>query len=220
MNSESVTASNRRYSGIDRHLIAFNNFLSTVAAAPKPSRPYPAKTRDSDQLSESTKTESSRYMRINHVGEICAQALYQAQGLTARHPQTRKKMQAAAQEEIDHLAWCEQRLFELGGRKSWLNPIWYTGSFGIGYAAGLAGDKWNLGFLAETERQVVDHLERHLGELPEEDQRSREVIRQMQIDENQHAEDAVAHGAAELPQPAKAMMRLASRIMTTASRFI
>ena len=153
-------------------------------------------------------------MRVNHVGEICAQALYQSQALTAKDPSLRAKMQSAADEEVDHLAWCEQRLEELGSRKSILNPVWYAGSFAIGAAAGIAGDKWNLGFVAETERQVVEHLESHLTVLPEQDRRSREVVEQMKQDEAEHARMAVGAGAAALPAPVKSLMKLASRVMT------
>ena len=159
-------------------------------------------------------------MRINHVGEICAQALYQSQALTSRSPEIRKKMKQASEEEIDHLAWCEQRLGELGGRKSYLNPIWYAGSFAIGTAAGLAGDKWNLGFVAETEKQVVEHLDGHLGKLPKSDVRSREVVSQMKEDEAKHAEEAVDAGAAELPPPVRSLMKIASGIMTRTAYWI
>ena len=153
-------------------------------------------------------------MRVNHVGEICAQALYQSQALTASDPALRDKMRSAAADENDHLAWCEQRLQELGSRKSYLNPLWYAGSFVIGAAAGIAGDKWNLGFVAETERQVVSHLDSHLARLPDGDQRSREVVAQMRQDEAEHAEMAVAAGAAILPQVAKKTMGLTSSMMT------
>lgn len=159
-------------------------------------------------------------MRVNHAGEICAQALYHAQAVTARDPALRAAMRTAALEEADHLAWCETRLRELGARPSKLTPLWKLGAFTFGAAAGLAGDKWNLGFLAETERQVVAHLDSHLQKLPEKDARSREVIAQMRADENAHAETAVDAGAAELPRALKQMMQLAARVMTVTAHRI
>lgn len=153
-------------------------------------------------------------MRVNHCGEICAQALYQGQALTARDSAAREALHAAAREETEHLAWTERRIEELGGRKSLLNPLWYAGSFAMGAAAGLLGDKWNLGFLAETERQVVSHLEGHLEGLPGDDAKSRAIVEHMREDEARHAGTAVEHGGAELPAPVKSAMRLASRVMT------
>ncbi len=154
-------------------------------------------------------------MRVNHVGEVCAQALYQGQALTARHPESRDALQQAAREEEDHLAWSAERIRELGGRPSLLNPLWYAGSFAIGAAAGLLGDKWNFAFLAETERQVEEHLAGHLDALPADDERTRAVVEGMRADEARHRESAIALGAAELPEPVKMAMRLASRVMTT-----
>ena len=171
-------------------------------------------------MPEAEKRQSARYMRVNHVGEICAQALYQSQALTARNPAVRENMQDAADEEIDHLAWCERRIEELGGRKSILNPLWYTGSFAIGVIAGVAGDKWNLGFVAETENQVVKHLDSHLGKLSKSDLRSREVVHQMKEDEARHEQQAKQAGAAELPAPAKGLMKCASAIMTRTAHWI
>lgn len=190
--------------------------MQTLCAPARTKRPFPASTEvvEDTELSEQEKRESAGYMRVNHVGEICAQALYQSQALTASDPNLRAKMQSAAAEEVDHLAWCEQRLEELGSRKSVLNPLWYAGSFAIGATAGIAGDKWNLGFVAETERQVVEHLESHLAVLPEQDHRSREVVEQMKHDESEHAKMAVDAGAAMLPAPVKSLMKLASRVMT------
>ena len=153
-------------------------------------------------------------MRVNHSGEICAQALYQGQALTARDSAAKQALEQAAQEETEHLAWTERRIEELGGRKSVLNPLWYFGSFALGAVSGLLGDKWNLGFLAETERQVVEHLEGHLQRLPEEDQKSRAILEQMKDDEARHATSALQHGAADLPSPAKLAMRLSSEVMT------
>ncbi|MGI9310755.1 MAG: 2-polyprenyl-3-methyl-6-methoxy-1,4-benzoquinone monooxygenase, partial [bacterium] len=183
-------------------------------------RAFPARSEDDGSLSAAQRRRSGRYMRVNHVGEICAQALYRSQALTARDAATRERMRRAAEEERDHLAWCEQRMDELGARASLLNPLWRAGAFAIGTAAGLAGDRWNLGFVAETERQVVAHLEGHLGKLPANDARSREVVAQMKQDERAHAEAAVKAGAAELPPPVKRLMKLASRAMTSTAHWI
>jgi ubiquinone biosynthesis monooxygenase Coq7 len=154
-------------------------------------------------------------MRVNHVGEVCAQALYQAQALTARSPELRHQMQQAAREEIDHLAWTQQRLDELGGRVSWLNPLWYAGAFGIGMLAGRAGDSVSLGFVVETERQVEAHLAGHLDRLPASDVRSRAIVHAMKEDEARHAEHASAAGATQLPLPVRWLMRGAARVMTS-----
>ncbi len=212
--------SERNYSAADHILMSASNALETLFGSPRPARDYPGTSEDSTTLSEAEKRQSARYMRVNHVGEICAQALYQSQALTARDAAVRDSMQDAADEEIDHLAWCEQRIGELGGRKSILNPIWYTGSFAIGVIAGIAGDKWNLGFVAETENQVVKHLDSHLGKLPKSDLRSREVVQQMKEDEARHEQQARQAGAAELPAPAKGLMKCASAIMTRTAHWI
>ena len=156
---------------------------------------------------------SGALMRVNHVGEVCAQALYQAQALTASSSELRQSMQAAARDEIDHLAWTEQRLRELGDRPSLLNPLWYAGSYAIGALAGLRGDGWNLGFVVETERQVEAHLEEHLQDLPEADARSRAILRTMKADEARHADDAEAAGARPLPPPIPRLMAAASKLM-------
>jgi len=206
-------ADNRNYSPADQLIIGISHTLQTLFVRPSARRNYPGKSEDGE-LSEQDRQKSAGYMRVNHVGEICAQALYQSQALTASDPALRDKMRSAAADENDHLAWCEQRLQELGSRKSYLNPLWYAGSFVIGAAAGIAGDKWNLGFVAETERQVVSHLDSHLARLPDGDQRSREVVAQMRQDEAEHAEMAVAAGAAILPQVAKKTMGLTSSMMT------
>ena len=207
-------------SPVDRCIGAASSALFTLLGKPQSKRRYPATSEDSEQLSEGDKIQASRYMRVNHVGEVCAQALYQSQALTARNPEVREKMRHSAEEETDHLAWCEQRLEELGGQKSLLNPVWYAGSFAIGTIAGLAGDRWNLGFVAETEKQVVQHLEKHLGQLPQHDTRSREVVSQMKTDEQQHADLAMAAGASELPAPVKRLMQTASRVMTRTAHWI
>jgi ubiquinone biosynthesis monooxygenase Coq7 len=154
-------------------------------------------------------------MRVNHVGEVCAQALYQSQKLVARNPEIQEMLDHSGQEEMDHLAWCETRLQELGSHTSYLNPLWYAGSFAIGLAAGLAGDKWSLGFVAETEKQVENHLESHLEKLPKEDQRSRAIVDQMRIDEIAHGQAAKNAGGANLPEPIQKIMQAMSKIMTT-----
>lgn len=173
-----------------------------------------------DPASESTLNDrdiqvSSGLMRVNHSGEVSAQALYHAQGITARTEEVRQAMQQAADEEVDHLEWCGRRLKELGAHPSYLNPLWYAGSFGIGLVAGLLGDRWSLGFVAETERQVVVHLDSHLKLLPDSDQRSRAILEQMKIDEAEHATMAVESGATELPMTVKKIMTLCSKVMTT-----
>ena len=213
----------RHYTQTDEFMIRLSEVLgktfNTLLVKPSPQRDYPAHSED-DALSVQHRRESGRYMRVNHVGEICAQALYQSQALTASNPTIKTQMQCAADEEIDHLAWCEQRIEELGGRKSLLNPFWYAGAFMIGSIAGIAGDKWNLGLVAETELQVVQHLEAHLGKLPETDLRSKEVVTQMQQDESQHAEQAIAAGAAELPPTVKQLMKFSAKVMTKTAYWI
>ncbi len=212
--------SERNYSAIDKLLISACHALETVFQTPSASREYPATTEDDDSLTDSEKRQSGRYMRVNHVGEICAQALYQSQALTARNADIQQNMQHSAAEEIDHLAWCERRLDELNSRKSCLNPVWYAGSFAVGIVAGIAGDKWNLGFVAETENQVVAHLDGHLGRLPENDLRSRKIVSQMKIDEARHAEQAAQAGAENLPRPIKGLMKAASAVMTRTAHWI
>jgi ubiquinone biosynthesis monooxygenase Coq7 len=165
-------------------------------------------------MSETERAHACGLMRVNHCGEICAQALYQGQALTSRDPSVREALRGAANEETEHLAWTERRVSELGGRKSLLNPLLYVGSLSMGVVAGCFGDQWNLGFLAETERQVEAHLNGHLVSLPLQDQRSRSIVDQMRLDEIQHAETAVRLGAAELPRVAKLAMTMAAKIMT------
>lgn len=202
------------YSFLDKLLLQIDQGISTFAKRIDSSRPYPA-TQENPTLSEKERKISAGLMRVNHSGEVAAQGLYQGQALTARNQTTKIKLQQSALEENDHLAWCSQRLSELNSRASILNPLWYVGSLTIGAMAGLAGDQWSLGFVAETERQVLKHLESHEEKLPQEDQRSREVIRQMHIDEAHHAEVAIAAGAANLPTPIKILMKGISKIMTT-----
>lgn len=171
-------------------------------------------------LNEAEATESARMMRINHTGEVCAQALYQGQALTARLDTVRGSMEQAAQEENDHLAWCEQRIQELGSHTSYLNPVFYAGSFALGALAGALGDKWSLGFVAETERQVVRHLDDHLGRMAPTDQKSRAILEQMKVDEKHHGTVALEAGGAPLPKPVKELMRAMSKVMTGTTYWI
>jgi ubiquinone biosynthesis monooxygenase Coq7 len=210
----------RVYSDLDRLLGHLDQALRTVFGPPPGTRPSPADALPEAALSPAERTEAGRLMRVDHAGEICAQALYQGQALTARRAEVRAKLEQAAAEENDHLAWTEARVKALGTHTSYLNPLWYLGSFLIGAAAGLAGDKWSLGFLAETERQVVRHLENHLVRLPAADAKSRAILAQMKEDEAKHATTALEAGAAELPEPVKRLMRLASRVMTETAYYI
>ena len=205
---------------IDQVIIGFDNALRTLAAPAQTFRPIPGNNLPEHELTEAEKKKSIALMRINHVGEICAQALYQGQALTARNHEVQKALTKAAREETEHLAWTERRIAELGGRKSLLNPIWYGGSFAIGLVAGMLGDKWNLGFLAETEHQVEQHLASHLHELPVQDEKSRAIIDQMKTDEACHATMAVSHGGANMPLPVKLAMKASSKVMTETSYWI
>lgn len=202
---------------IDELIIGFDKGLRTLFAPSRSIRPVPGETIPDADMDATQRSLAAALMRVNHSGEICAQALYQGQALTARDSGARAALEAAAQEETEHLAWTEKRIAELGGRKSLLNPLWYAGSFAIGAAAGALGDKWNFGFLAETERQVERHLESHLARLPENDQKSRAIVAQMCADEARHASTARQHGGAELPAPVKAAMQVSSKVMTGAS---
>ena len=204
-------------SKLDQLIIALDGGLRTVFASPHAARVYPANAPEA-ALSDTERKYAAALMRVNHVGEVCAQALYSGQSLTAKNEAVRADLRQAAAEETDHLAWCEQRLHELGGRKSLLNPLWYGGAFTMGLVAGALGDKWNLGFLAETERQVEAHLDGHLQQLPEADARSRAVVEQMKTDEAQHAQTAVNHGAAALPVPVQHAMRFAANVMRNTAR--
>ena len=199
---------------LDRLITVFDNSLRTLLAPARSARPHPDAAIDDAALNDAQRALSAALMRVNHTGEICAQALYQGQALTVRNPSARVVLEQAAAEETDHLAWTEQRITELGGRLSALNPLFYAGSFALGAMAGIAGDKWNLGFLAETERQVESHLDSHLGRLPEADLKSRAIVDQMKADEARHARTAVEHGGAELPQPLRQAMKVGSRVMT------
>jgi ubiquinone biosynthesis monooxygenase Coq7 len=198
----------------EQFIVEFDRALRTVFAPARSQRPVPGGELPEADLSDQEKAHVSGLMRVNHVGEICAQALYQGQALTSRNPSVREALRSAADEETEHLAWTEQRLAELGGRKSLLNPVWYVGALSMGILAGRLGERWNLGFLAETERQVEAHLDSHLECLPERDGRSREIVDQMRRDEIEHAETALRLGAAELPVPVKLAMKFAAKLMT------
>ncbi|MBE9610303.1 2-polyprenyl-3-methyl-6-methoxy-1,4-benzoquinone monooxygenase [Chitinilyticum piscinae] len=202
---------------LDALICEFDTALRTLAAPAQSVREHPDRHVDDVELSAADKQHAAGLMRVNHCGEVCAQALYQGQALTARDPAAREALREAAHEEVEHLAWTEQRLAELGSHKSLLNPLWYAGSLAIGVTAGLIGDKWNLGFLAETERQVGAHLQSHLQTLPEADQKSRAIVAQMYTDEMSHAEKAIELGAAELPASVKAVMQGSSKVMTSLS---
>ncbi|HKQ26361.1 MAG TPA: 2-polyprenyl-3-methyl-6-methoxy-1,4-benzoquinone monooxygenase [Burkholderiales bacterium] len=199
---------------IDRLIIGFDRALRTLYGHPVSLRPLPGQNLPSVELTAAEKRHAAALMRVNHSGEVCAQALYQGQALTARGTAAREALQRAAAEETEHLAWTAQRIDELGGRSSILNPVLYAGSFAIGALSGLLGDKWNMGFLAETERQVEGHLDGHLEQLPLRDDKSRAIVAQMKEDEARHADTALANGAAELPAPVKQAMRISSRLMT------
>lgn len=200
---------------MDRLIHELDRALRAIAGIANASRPSPAERNAEAALDEKERAHAAALMRVNHVGEICAQALYQGQALTARNAQAKAALEQAAREEEDHLAWSAERIRELGGRPSLLNPFWYAGSLAIGALAGALGDRWNLAFLAETEHQVEEHLTGHLEALPAKDQRTRAVVEAMRRDEARHRASALRLGAAELPEPAKAAMRLASKVMTT-----
>ena len=199
---------------------SLDNALRTLFAAPRASRPCPTIAGDSTALSAPDKALAGALMRVNHVGEVCAQALYAAQALSTRDPALRQQFIAASQEEGDHLAWTRQRLDELGARPSLLNPLWYAGAFGLGLLAGGLGDKVSLGFLVETERQVEAHLAGHMESLPQGDHESRAIVAQMKDDEARHALEATASGAIDLPTPVKALMGAAAKVMTTVAHRI
>lgn len=199
----------------DRMLIGFDTALRTLFGRPQVTeRANPAERVEEAEMDEAERDLAARLMRINHTGEVCAQALYQGQALTAKLPAIRDSMERAAKEENDHLAWCENRLDELDDRKSLLNPIWYAGSFLIGATAGLAGDRWSLGFVAETEHQVEAHLDDHLGRIPAQDRKSIAILEQMKEDEIHHATVALEAGGAVLPAVIKSAMKLTSKLMT------
>lgn len=201
---------------IDRFIIEFDTALRSVVGGAHAHRPTPGSDKQSTALLDAKDREhAAGLMRVNHVGEVCAQALYQSQKLVARNPEIRQMLDHSGQEEMDHLAWCETRLQELGSHTSYLNPLWYAGSFAIGLAAGLAGDKWSLGFVAETEKQVENHLESHLEKLPVEDGRSRAIVDQMRIDEIEHGQAAISAGGAVMPESIQRLMQAMSKVMTS-----
>ncbi len=198
----------------DQFIAEFDTVLRTLAAPATSARRHPDVKLDEAEMSEAEKNHAAGLMRVNHCGEVCAQALYQGQALTARDPAAREALRHAAQEEVEHLAWTQHRVNELGSHRSVFNPLWYAGSFVMGVTAGVIGDKWNLGFLAETERQVAAHLQSHLSQLPAQDEKSRAIVAQMYLDEMSHAQLADSMGAAPLPAPVQAAMKLTSKVMT------
>jgi len=205
---------------LDRLIVEFDKGLRTLFSEAHSLRPHPdAKIPDAD-MNDAEKKQAAALMRVNHSGEVCAQALYQGQAMTARDPAVQQSLQQAAQEETEHLAWTASRVHELGGHLSVLNPFWYTGSLAIGAVAGLLGDKWNLGFLAETERQVGQHLQSHLDSLPPQDAKSRAIVAQMYTDETGHADMAAALGGADLPRPVQLAMKLNGKVMTGTSYWV
>jgi ubiquinone biosynthesis monooxygenase Coq7 len=214
----SKPSSKLRLSAIDHFLVQADQALRTLAgSAPQPKRVSPARETAEGELSEQEKRHAAGLMRVNHSGEVCAQALYQGQALTAKLPEVGQQMAEAADEEIDHLAWCEERINQLDGKTSLLNPLWYAASFGIGAGAGLISDKLSLGFVAATEDQVCNHLQEHLDRLPAKDSKSRAVVEQMLIDEKHHAESALDAGGYPFPSPVKKLMTVVSSAMTASS---
>jgi len=205
---------------LDNLIVEFDKGLRTLFSEAHSARDYPDANIPEAPMDEAERKKAAALMRVNHSGEICAQALYQGQALTARDPAVQQKLEHAAQEETEHLAWTAKRVHELGGHLSLLNPFWYTGSLAIGAVAGLIGDKWNLGFLAETERQVGEHLQSHLDRLPPQDEKSRAIVVQMYADEIGHAEMASSLGGAELPQPVQLAMKLNSKVMTNTAYWV
>jgi ubiquinone biosynthesis monooxygenase Coq7 len=202
---------------IDRCIAGFDTVVRTLLGDAVARRPSPAERVAEDNIDPATRRHAAALMRVNHCGEVCAQALYQGQALASSNEATKKALDKAGDEESDHLAWSAERVKELGGRPSLLNPLWYAGSLALGYAAGRLGDDWNLGFLAETERQVEEHLQSHLERLGDRDRRTRAVIEGMRREEAEHRRTAEKLGARELPDPARRAMRLAARVMTTLS---
>lgn len=215
MDSAVIMPHSRSPTPIDRLIRHFDAALRTVTGVHRAERQSPAAGLGEPDLTGDERSHAAALMRVNHVGEVCAQALYQGQALTARDPSIRASLQAAALEEEDHLAWSADRVRELGGRLSALNPAWYAGSFALGVVAGLLGDRWSLAFLAETERQVEDHLSGHLHRLSPADSRTRAVVERMREEEAAHRATAIEFGAAEMPAPARAAMRAMAKLMTT-----
>jgi ubiquinone biosynthesis monooxygenase Coq7 len=211
----------RRFSPLDKLLVGVNNALRTVAApAGRPARRNPAENIEDADLDAKQKARAAGLMRVNHAGEVAAQALYQGHATFARDKDIEEQMKRAANEEFDHLAWCEQRIHELGYEPSRLSPLWYAGAFAIGAASGVLGDKWSLGFIAETERQVCSHLDSHLTQLPDNDAKSRAIVKQMRDEEEEHGENAVDAGAAELPRPLVRLMQATAKVMTKTAYWV
>jgi len=211
----------RNYSVIDKFILKTNSALQTIHGQnAEVIRKNPATDIPESNLTIAEKSHITGLMRVNHVGEVCAQALYEGQALTARSTENREKLQTAALEEVDHLVWCEERIKELGGRVSYLNPLWYTASLMLGILAGLAGDAVNMGFLAETERQVEKHLTEHLKKLPPQDKKTQHILEQMRADEINHAVFAEENGAADLPLAIRKLMQIFSKFMTTTAYWI
>ena len=199
---------------IDNIILQIDGALRTLSTMPVAQRDNPAGSVEESEMSDTQRVHAAGLMRVNHAGEICAQALYEGQALVAKDAQTRTSLESAAQEETDHLAWCEQRLIELESKPSIFNPMFYAASYTLGALTGLLGDKISLGFVEATEDQVCKHLESHLQILPEQDQKSRRILEQMYVDEARHGEAALAAGGVEFPEPVKGLMSLASRVMT------
>ena len=204
----------------DTLITEFDTGLRTLLAKPHSVRTHPDANIAEADLTEAEKKQAGALMRVNHTGEVCAQALYSGQSLTSKSAETTAALKQAAHEETEHLAWCESRITQLGSRTSLLNPLFYLGSFSIGAIAGAIGDKWSLGFVEETEKQVGAHLADHLEKLPQADQKTRKIIEQMQEDEAKHASEAKQHGAAELPAPVKFLMQKVSKLMTSSSYYL
>jgi ubiquinone biosynthesis monooxygenase Coq7 len=220
--TSSLDPAGRRYDALDRLIIGLDRALAGVQRRPRQGtpRPYPCEGIPEAALDPRERRRSEGFMRVNHAGEVAAQALYEAQGLTARSEEVRRAMEQAAAEEQDHLDWCRRRVEELGGRTSRLDPFWYLGSFAIGTLAGAAGDRWSLGFVAETERQVTRHLDGHLERIAAADERSRAIIRQMREDEIRHGTSAMDRGGRELPKPVRVLMTLCAKVMTTTAYWV
>lgn len=211
----------RQLTPLDRLLASANNALRTVASpAGKTARANPAEHIIDADLDARQKAHAAGLMRVNHAGEVCAQALYQGHAAVARDKSIEEQMQRAADEEFDHLAWCEERIQELGEDVSKLSPFWYAGAFAIGAASGILGDKWSLGFIAETEKQVCAHLDSHLDSLPAEDAKSRAIVEQMRDEEEEHGENAENAGAAELPAPIRRLMQMTAKVMTKTAYYV
>jgi ubiquinone biosynthesis monooxygenase Coq7 len=211
----------RQLTPLDRLLASANNALRTVATpAGRSARPNPAEHIIDAELDDRQKAHAAGLMRVNHAGEVCAQALYQGHAAVARDKNIEAQIQQAADEEFDHLAWCEERIHELGEDVSKLSPFWYAGAFAIGAASGILGDRWSLGFIAETEKQVCAHLDSHLEALPEEDAKSRAIVEQMRDEEEEHGDHAIEAGAAELPAPVKRLMQLTAKVMTKTAYWV